>query len=188
MYFFLLAKCKFMLVSRTKQHTDQAPSISVYGSLLESTTTLKYLGLTIASDLSWSTHIDNVCSKAQCIMGLVHRCFYTEPLRHEDFASVWSPHLQKDIATLEKTQYFAARICTKNWNTGYYDLLDIFELPPFAQRRLHTRLCFVYKIVHGLLYFPPNVVLPLSHIPLRTNHLHELTSFFVYLVIGYTLY
>ena len=48
---------------------------------------------------------------------------------------MWSPHLQKDIATLEKTQYvyFAARICTKNWNAGYHDLLDMLELPPFAQ-------------------------------------------------------
>jgi len=53
----------------------------------------------------------------------------------EYMATMWSPHLQKDIATLEKTQYiyFAAKICTKNWNAGYHDLLDMLELPPFAQ-------------------------------------------------------
>ena len=93
-----------------------------------------------------------------------------------------------------------------------------------AQRRLHTRLCFMYKIVRGLLYFPPNVTwlyIPsraLSHNS-RLYLLHQSTvctnyhysteskrnvtgfccflpfiyflsiqSFFVYLVIGYTVY
>ena len=59
---FNVLKCKFMLVSRKKQHTNLAPSISVYGcgSPLESTTTFKYLGLTIVSDLSLTTRIDNI--------------------------------------------------------------------------------------------------------------------------------
>jgi len=30
--------------------------------------------------------------------------------------------------TLEQIQYFTARISTKNWNAGYYNLLDILEL------------------------------------------------------------
>ena len=113
-----------MLVSRKKQHTVLAPSISVYGSPLESTSNFKYFGLPIASDLSCSTHIENVCSKANRILGLVYRCF----CKHSDMktlrqlyvslvwphleyaAAVCSLHLQKDIATLEKTQYFAARL------------------------------------------------------------------------------
>ena len=51
-------------------------------------------------------------------------------------------HLQKDIAMLEKTQQFASRICTKNWDAGYHELLDMLDLPSLAQRRLHTRLCY----------------------------------------------
>ena len=42
---FNVPKCKFMLVSRKKQNTNLHPSISVYGSPLDSTTTFKYLGL-----------------------------------------------------------------------------------------------------------------------------------------------
>jgi len=68
---FNVPKCKFMLVSRKKQNTNLHPSISVYGSPLDSTTTFKYLGLIIASHLSWTTHIDNICSKAKHILGLV---------------------------------------------------------------------------------------------------------------------
>ena len=33
----------------------------------------------------------------------------------------------------------------------------MLDLPSLAQRRLHTSLCYVYKVVHGLLYFPPDV-------------------------------
>ena len=61
---------------------------------------------------------------------------------------------RKNITTLKKTQYFVARICTKNWNAGYYDLLDILELPQLVQHRLHTRLTVLYVSDHGLLYFP----------------------------------
>ena len=51
----------------------------------------------------------------------------------------------------------------------------MLDLPSLAQRRLHTRLCYVYKIVHGLLYFPPDVVVPssaLSHNP-RSHLLYQ---------------
>jgi len=51
------------------------PLPSLYGSPLESTTTFKCLGLTTASDVSWTTHIDNICSKAKCILRLVYRHF-----------------------------------------------------------------------------------------------------------------
>ena len=51
----------------------------------------------------------------------------------------------------------------------------MLDLPSLAQRRLHTRLCYVYKIVHGLLYFPPDVVVTssaLTHNP-RSHLLYQ---------------
>ena len=184
-----VTKCKFMLVSRKKRHINPNPSISLYGSPLEVTPTFKYLGLLITSDFSWTTHIDNICSKARRILGLVYRRFYGHSdvatlhqlyvslvRPHLEYAApVWSPYLQKDIAMLEKTQQFASRICTKNWDAGYHELLDMLDLPSLGQRRLHTRLCYVYKIVHGLLYFPLDVVAPssaLSHNP-RSHLLYQ---------------
>ena len=106
----------------------------------------------------------------------LHQLYVSLVRPHLEYAApVWSPYLQKDIAMLEKTQQFASRICTKNWDAGYHELLDMLDLPSLAQRRLHTRLCYVYKIVHGLLYFPPDVVVPssaLSHNP-RSHLLYQ---------------
>ena len=118
------------------------------------------------------TH-DSDEAKANVLNSFFSSCFNNSvpalhPLDCNLSALHHTPHLQKDIAMLEKTQQFASRICTKNWDAGYHELLDRLDLPSLAQRRLHTRLCYVYKIVHGLLYFPPDVVVPssaLSHNP-----------------------
>ncbi len=77
-------------------------------------------------------------------------------------APVWSPHLHTDITMVERTQQFASKMCTKPWDFSYNELLDRLHLPTLAQRRLHLSLCFLYRIIHGLLYFPPNVFVPSS--------------------------
>jgi hypothetical protein len=161
-------------VSRKKQSIPPTSPISINGCPLETTPTFKYLGIILSSDLSWSNHINNTCSKAKQILGLIYRRFYRhsnkQTLRqlylslvrpHLEYAAcVWSPHLQKDIDTLEKTQLFASKICTKTWDSSYYELLTKLHLPSLAQLRLHMNLCLMYKIVHGLMYFPPGLVVP----------------------------
>ena len=105
---FNVAKCKFMLVSRKKRHINPNPSISLYGSPLEVTPTFKYLGLLITSDLSWTTHIDNICSKARRILGLVYRRFYGHSdvaTLHQLYVSLVWPNmlLQCGLLTCRKT-------------------------------------------------------------------------------------
>ena len=43
--------------------------------MLETVSTFKYLGLLLTSDLSWSKHIEGVCTKKK-ILGLLYRRFY----------------------------------------------------------------------------------------------------------------
>ena len=39
-------------------------------------------------------------------------------------AQVWDPHFVKNIEKLEKVQTFALRMCLRQWDCGYNDLLD----------------------------------------------------------------
>jgi len=68
------AKCKFMRISR--KITLAALPLVLNGSVLEEVNTFKYLGVLISSNLSWSTHIQSVCSKARKIAGLLYRRYY----------------------------------------------------------------------------------------------------------------
>ena len=56
-------KCNMMQLARKrikKIHT----SYTLEGTDLENVKRIKYLGVTITSDLRWNTHISNVCIKA----------------------------------------------------------------------------------------------------------------------------
>jgi len=55
----------------------------------------------------------------------------------------------KDRTLLENVQKFAFRMATKQWDSGYQDLLDIMNVPSLANRRLQLKLSLLYKIVHG---------------------------------------
>ena len=194
-------KCKCMLISR-KRRPRQQLSLSLGGNALEQVHTFKYLGVLISSSLSWSPHIDAVCTKARQLLGLLYRRFYglidtkgmTELYRalirpHLEYAvPVWAPHLAKDIDKLEKVQKFGLKICLKSWDNDYYDLLELADLPTLENRRMYLKLSVLYKIYYGHFYFPPGILLPYRgrhsspnspclHVPsARTNAYHN--SFF----------
>ena len=63
------SKCKFMLISHKQNRINNPPTITING---QSVPTFKYLGLLLTSDLSWSKHIEGVCTKAKKILGLLY--------------------------------------------------------------------------------------------------------------------
>ena len=109
-----------------------------------------------------STVIDEAYDRLQAAERCNILCVPVRTITLEYTALVWSPHLHKDITILEKIQQFASKICTKTWDCSYNELLDRLQLPTLAQRRLHLSLCFMYRIIHGLMYFPPNIIVPSS--------------------------
>ena len=116
----------------------------------------------------WSPHIQAICSKAKKVLGLLYRKFYgcanTDTLAqlyisldrpHLEYACpVWAPYMAKDIHAIESVQKFACKVATRNWNSGYDDLLSLLELPTLERRRLELKLGQLFKIVHNLCYFP----------------------------------
>ena len=68
-------------------------------------------------------------------------------------AQIWNPHLVKNITKLEDIQKFALRMCCKNWDAGYQELLDLTTMPTLENRRLYvhcTRSFTVISISHPM--------------------------------------
>ena len=178
------AKCSYMMLSRKRFPTTPLHPLMLNGFHLNEVECFKYLGVLLSSDLSWTPHITSVCSKAKQIPGLLYRRFYNHAegatlmqlylslIRpHLEYACpVWDPHTMKDKVLLEDVQKFALRMATKQWDSGYQELLDIMNVPSLADRRLQLKLALLYKIVHGMCYFSPDILCPRTNYSVRTNH------------------
>ena len=157
-------KCCLMLVSRKHTLSLPPPPLFIHGdSQLQQVSSVKYLGLLLTSDLTWSQHIDNICSKTRKLTGLFYRRFhhchpqlmirlYKSLVRpHLEYASqVWDPHLAKDTNSLENTQKFALKVCQKSWSASYNELLEATNVQRLSTRRKRAKLCQLYKIIYGL--------------------------------------
>ena len=157
-------KCCFMLISRKRSHSITPPTLLINSdTVLPQVTSVKYLGIQLAADLTWSSHISNICAKTRKLIGLTYRQFhlckpetvlklYTTFIRpHLEYASaVWDPHLAKDIQSLEQAQKFALRLCYRDWTCRYEQLLERARLPTLSERRKQAKLCQLFKIVHEL--------------------------------------
>jgi len=129
-----------MLISHKRQ---AQPDLFLDNVSLERVQYVKYLGILLTADLSWTHHIEAICSKARKLLGLLYRRFYehVDPsaLRqlylslvrpHLEYGChIWDPNLQKDKHLLETVQKFALRICAKQWDLAYDELMLNFNVP-----------------------------------------------------------
>ena len=77
--------------------------------------------------------------------------------------ALYGTQIQKKLAKdLESVQNFALRICSHPWNLSYPELREVFNLPTLSSRREYLGILALYKIVFGLFYFPPLVLIPTS--------------------------
>ena len=186
-----------MLISRNRTRLE-APPLLINGHTLKQVECFKYLGLLLTSDLSWFPQIETACSMVRKLWGMIYRRFsehsspdtllhlYKSMVRpHLEYASkVWDPYLQKDIKLLEGVQKFALRVCSKNYDNSYEDLLDTFQLPELSTRRLYLRLALLLRLFMSHTIFlqiflypcPPHCV-TLNHTCIA-SHLHTQTLSF----------
>jgi len=64
----------------------------------------------------------------------------------------------------------ALRMCAKQWDLGYGELLNRFKVPNLRDHRNYLSLCTMYKVVCELVYFPHDVSVPRTT-TLRSHHL-----------------
>ena len=96
-------KCNMMQLTRKRIKKIHA-SYTLDGTDLENVESIKYLGVTITSDLRWNTRVSNVCTKANRTLGFLRRNLYSCPQEAKEAAykglvrlvldygsSVWGP-------------------------------------------------------------------------------------------------
>ena len=69
-------KCNMMQLTRKRIKKIHA-SYTLEGTDLGNVESIKYLGVTITSDLRWNTHVSNVCTKANRTLGFLRRNLYS---------------------------------------------------------------------------------------------------------------
>ena len=171
------AKCSTLSATRSRQKLE--PSYQLHGQQLENVPTIKYLGVEIQGNLNWSNHITSITNKANKTLGFVRRNLKVGNKRAKETAykalispkleyaaSVWDPHTQADIKTLEKLQRRAARWVTSRYRqTSCVDsILTNLDWPTLQNRRKKARLELFYKFHKGL------VTINSRHLPTRSNN------------------
>ena len=174
-------KTKLMISSR-RLHPTQL-QITVANSAITQVTSIKYLGVTVTSNLSWSAHIDNTCVKAKKQLGLLYRHFHlagrkalsrlykSTVLPLLDYcACVWDPHQVTKIQKLEAVQRFAAKLATGLWLAGCQDPTRLINWPPLVTRRKRQKLLLCRRILLGGSIIPSSIFTPHPHPSTRLHH------------------
>ena len=108
-------KCNSLSITRS--HQPHAFNYTLKGHVLESVNTAKYLGITLSSNMSWDTHINNITAKANKILSVLRRNFQikqeeTKSLAYKSMvrsnleycSSICAPHTKQHIDKIESVQ------------------------------------------------------------------------------------
>ena len=142
--------------------------------ILETVTSIPYLGVTISDDLKWNQHVGSISKKASSTLGFMRRNLRSCPKecrkaayfslvrsKLEYAATVWDPYYQQDIDRLENIQRRAARFISNDYRSRHEgavtEMLKNLELPSLQERRRQLRLTMFYKIANNLVPALPEI-------------------------------
>ena len=162
-------KCKYLVCSRKRQPHLPPSGLLLANTVLEKVESYRYQGVVVTSKLSWSDHIDQICTKARKLIGMLYRqlyswadtntllLFYTTCIRpHLEYAcQLWDPYTSKNWLSLEAVQKFACKVCLKMWDLDYNTMLQLLNLPPLSVRREYLKLTAMYNILNGYIFILP---------------------------------
>ncbi|KAL8610129.1 hypothetical protein ACOMHN_024595 [Nucella lapillus] len=176
---FNAGKCNTLHVSPGRGLSFRS-AYTLHEQTLEAVSSAKYLGVSMAKDLSWTKHVELVAAKGNRTVGFLRRnlkdcttevrkATYTTMVRPtlEYASTVLDPHTRQDIDLLEKVQKRAARFacnCYFERAPGTVtDLLRKLQWDSLETRRHHNRLLMLYRIENGLVDIPPSTLYRPSH-------------------------
>jgi len=123
------SKCHVLSANKRSHHHQYFYELR--SVVLKSVESGKYLGVTLSSDLSWSSHITAICTKANQKIGFIKRNLKDTPhqLKHLAYVAfvrsgmqytsiIWDPHFIKGTDALGRVQRRAAYWITSKHNWG----------------------------------------------------------------------
>ena len=184
---FNVKKCQFMsITNKTK------PSLSTYrlnNVNLDRVFEFVYLGVTISSKLSWTSHIEYISLKAKRCIHFLQRNLkgasvssrlkayigYVRPIL-EYSSCVWNPDLACNIDALDSVQRLGIRFIRNDYRrrSSVTQMAQGLNLEPLATRRLTSDLVMVFKIVKNEIFIQPNKLLSFNTSSITRGHTYKL--------------
>lgn len=137
---------------------------SICSAEIPRSSTYKYLGVHLCTNLAWCAHIEKICMKANRTLGFLRRNLHHSPstIRQQAYqtfvrpqleyaSSIWSPHQQYLIDKLESIQNRAARFITSKYSrhSSISQIKRDISLTNLDSRRSVTRLCLLHKYYYN---------------------------------------
>ena len=159
---FNVSKCNVLSVTNKKKPVKF--DYKLHNQNLKHVKSAKYLGVEFTSNLKWSTHINQLASRANKTSAYIHRNLKGCPIPVQTQAfqavvrptleycsTIWDPHHQKDIDTLEKCQNRAARRIARKFSPreSASKIKNNIGLETLESRRKIKKLTTFHNIVHN---------------------------------------
>ena len=174
-------KCSLLIISRKR--LKPSVSLRINSINIPLVNSVKYLGITISSDLKSNAHIASACKSAKQKLGLLYRNFHQadkETLTHlykslvlpklDYCSSVWDPHTAALANSLESVQSLAARVCCKCRSVPSSSLITSLNWPSLRLRRQRQKAQLFRRIIRSESIIPPSYYHPAHQPNLRVNH------------------
>ena len=187
-------KCEVIRISKKKNNIIYP--YKLHNTELKTTNNAKYLGVTLSNDFKFSTHIDNVSSKANNTLKFIKRNVQTNNTKIKETAyntyvrpqleycsSIWHPWQQAQTYKIERVQRAAARYVLNNYDftSSVTEMLQFLNWQTLHQRRINTSLILLYKILNNLIAVDHHHLIPIKnlnfHVPFSRTLYHQ-NSFF----------
>ena len=152
-----------LLGNKNKNEDSSSINVKIDEQIIKSSPDLKLLGVTLDDELSFSTHISDICKKASKKVGVLVRLRNMIPreAKLQLYKSAILPNLTychlvwhfcktSDARKLERIQERALRAVFNDRNATYEELLKKGRLSSLENRRLQDILILMYKVKHSL--------------------------------------
>jgi hypothetical protein len=158
---FNMSKCHVLHMGKNNPHCSYAFSVNSQRVEINKCTEEKDLGVLFDEKLSFDGHIQSCIKKANRILGIIRRSFsfldaevlvrlYKALVRpHLEYANIiWSPHLKRQSAAIERVQRRATKLLPELRERTYEERMRALNLPSLKYRRYRGDLIQTFKILN----------------------------------------